>query len=156
MAERAYERYGWIILFVVAVIFALFGLGDVIQGTAADPAIVRAITGLTPEEIGAAQPRVLVLIELQVRATGAALLILGVLAASIAWTSYRGGEKWAWYALWTLPVLNVLIFVNMYASVDFSTGVLPPPLLSAPVFLAITLVGLLLPVRRFFPKEGDL
>ncbi len=80
-------------------------------------------------------------------------MVFGILAAVIAWTSFRGGERWAWYALWTLPLLNVLIFLIQYTSLDLSTGVLPPPLLSAPVFLAIAVVGLLLPIRRFFPKE---
>ncbi len=132
MAERAYERFAWIILFLVAVIFALFGLGDIILGTAADPAIVEGIAGMTPEEVGAADPRLLLLVDQQVRAGGAAFMVYGILAAAIAWTSYRGGERWAWYVLWTLPLLNVLIFLNMYTSTDFSAGVLPPPLQSAP------------------------
>ena len=92
------------------------------------------------------------LANLQTRASGAIFLIFGLLAASVAWTGFRRGERWAWYALLTLPLLNILIFVVMYTSVDFAAGVLPPPLLSAPVFLAITVVGLLLPIRRFFPK----
>lgn len=149
-----YESAGWIILLVVSVIFALFGLGDIISATAADPAIVQAITGMTPEEIGAAEPRLLVLVDQQVRAGGAAFLVIGILAGAIAWTSFRRAERWAWYALWTLPLLNVLIFLVMYTHTDFSTGVLPPPLLSAPVFLSILVVGLLLPIRRFFPKGG--
>lgn len=154
MADRAYEKYAWIILFAVAIIFALFGLGDVISGTAADPAIVVAITGRTPEEIGAADPRLLVLVDQQVRAGGGAILVYGALVAAIAWTSFRQGERWAWYALWTVPLLNVLIFLIMYTHTDFSTGVLPPPLVSAPVFLSITVVALLLPIRRFFPKDA--
>ncbi len=152
MAERAYERYAWVILFVVAVIFALFGLGDILLATGADPAIVQGITGLTPEELGAISPEALKLANLQTRASGAIFLTFGLLAAIVAWTGFRRGERWAWYALLTLPLLNILIFVVMYVSVDFSAGVLPPPLLSAPVFLAITGVGLLLPIRRFFPK----
>lgn len=154
MADKAYERYAWIILFVVAVIFALFGLGDIILATAADPAIVEGITGLTPEELGAISPEALHLANFQTRASGGIFLIAGLLAAAIAWTGFRRGERWAWYALLTLPLLNVLIFVVVYTHVDFSAGVLPPPLLSAPVFLAITVVGLLLPIRRFFPKAG--
>lgn len=142
------------ILFVVSVIFALFGLGDIIAATAVDPAIVQGLTGLTPEELGAVSPQALHLANYMTRAGGVAFLIVGLLAAAIAWTGFRRGERWAWYALLTLPLLNVLIFVLMYTHVDFSAGVLPPPLLSAPVFLAITLVGLLLPIRRFFPKEG--
>lgn len=154
MARKSYESAGWIILLIVSIIFALFGLGDIIQATAADPAIVQAITGMTPAEIGAADPRLLVLVDQQVRAGGAAIMVAGILAAAIAWTSFRGGERWAWYALWTLPLLNVLILLVMYTHTDFSTGVLPPPLLSAPIFLAITIVALLLPLRRFFPKGG--
>lgn len=154
MSERTYQRAGWIILLIVSVIIALFGLGDVIVASAADPAIVQAVTGMTPEEIGALEPRLLVLVDLQTRAIGAALLVVGILAAAIVWTSFRRAERWAWYALWTLPLLNVLIFFNMLTHTDFSTGVLPPPLLSAPVFLAITVVGLLVSTRRFFPKEG--
>ncbi len=48
MAERVYERLGWLILFVVSVIFALFGLGDILLATAADPAIVQGLRGMTP------------------------------------------------------------------------------------------------------------
>ncbi len=59
-------------------------LGDIILGTAADPAIVDAITGMTPEEIGAADPRILVLVEQQVRAGGAAFMVYDILAAAIA------------------------------------------------------------------------
>ena len=153
MAERAYERYGWVILFAVAVILALFGIGDLIQGSAADTAIVEGITGMTPDEIGAADPRIRVLIDQQARAVGGAFVVLGLLAAGIAWTSFRRGERWAWYALWTLPLLSALIFVVMFVSVDFTTGVLPPPLLSAPIFLGITVLGLLLPIRRFFGSK---
>ena len=149
-----YERLGWIILLVVSVIFALFGLGDIILATGADPAIVQGITGLTPEELGAISPEALHLANYQTRASGAIILIVGLLAATIAWTGFRRGERWAWYALLTLPLLNVLIFVLMYTHVDFSAGVLPPPLLSAPVFLTISAVGLLLPLRQFFPKGG--
>ncbi len=153
MTEKAYEKYAWIILFAVAVIFALFGIGDLVQGSAADTAIVEGITGMTPDEIEAADPRIRVLIDQQARAGGGAFLVLGLLAAGIAWTSFRRGERWSWYALWTLPLLNVLIFVGMYVSVDFATGVLPPPLLSAPIFLGITVMGLLLPIRRFFGSK---
>lgn len=143
MAERAFERHAWIILFAVGITFALFGAGDIARGTA-DPAIVEGI----------ADPAILNLVDQQVRAGGAAFLVGGLLVAAIAATSYRRGERWAWYSLGTLPLLNVLIFLIVYVSLSPSTDVLPPPLLSTPVFLAIAVVGLLLPIRRFFPKEG--
>lgn len=154
MAERAYERHAWIVLFAVGIIFALFGAGDMVSGVFADPAIAEGITGMTPEELQAADPATFGLLNVQVRTAGAGLMVMGLLAAAIAAKAFRAEERWAWYALWTLPLLNVLIFVFMYVSVDFETGVLPPPLLSAPIFLAITVVDLLLPIRRFFPKGG--
>lgn len=154
MTERAWEKHAWILLFAVAVVFALFGIGDVVLGTAADPAIVVGITGMTPEEIGEIDPALLTLLNQAVRAGGAAILVAGLLAAAVAATAFRRRERWAWYALWTLPLWMVIIFVIMLVSRDPATGVLPPPLLSAPVFLAIAVAGLLLPVRRFFPGSG--
>ncbi len=154
MAERAYERYAWTILLALGIVFALFGVGDMALGTAADPAIVEGVAGMTPKEIGDMDPALLRLVNQQTRAGGSFLLIGGLLIAAIAATSFRRGERWAWYALWTLPLLNVLIFLNMYMSLDPASDVLPPPLLSAPIALAISVVGLLLPVRRFFPKAG--
>jgi hypothetical protein len=40
------ERHGWKVMIAVGVIFGLFGIGDVLQGMNADPAIAESITGV--------------------------------------------------------------------------------------------------------------
>jgi len=63
-------------------------------------------------------------------------------------TAYRKGERWAWYILWSVPVF-FLGFVAIAMSIGAS-GLLP----FLTLFVVLSLLGLLLPFRRFFPK-GD-
>ena len=56
MAPRTYESAGWIILLIVSVIFALFGLGDILLATGADPAIVQGYYRADPRRAGGHQP----------------------------------------------------------------------------------------------------
>ena len=57
-------------------------------------------------------------------------------------TSYRRGEKWAWYAFLYLPVfLLSLLFLAYWL------GPLLVPL------LIMSVLGLLLPYRKFFPRK---
>jgi hypothetical protein len=51
---------------------------------------------------------------------------------------YRRGERWAWFALWMLPLLWLSQFV------------LSPDLSYYLVLAIISTVGLILPYRRFF------
>ena len=63
----------------------------------------------------------------------------------ISSTSYRKGKKWAWYLLWYVPVVFVISSYEQY--VDGSA-----PLVATFPFVIISLLGLLLPYRKFFPK----
>ncbi len=62
---------------------------------------------------------------------------------AISLTSYRRGDRWAWYTLWTIPAFTVLLYALQLVDpqVDW-------------LFAAISLVGLLLPYRKFFPKKA--
>lgn len=76
-------------------------------------------------------------------------LLAGVLIVVIATTSYRRGEKWAWYALWILP---------LHASLDMATvegyGALSMASATWDIALVLsTILALLLPYRRFFPRS---
>jgi hypothetical protein len=71
---------------------------------------------------------------------------LGVLVVVLAALPFRRGERWAWFALWVVPLAALGSILNA-ARVGVSLGPLP-------VFLAIGLLGLLLPVRVFFRPQG--
>jgi len=80
------------------------------------------------------------------RADGLASLGLGLFGMLIVLVPYRRGERWAWYALWFYPVFWTLHLV----------GNLPPgdDHIHQVAFIVLSLVGLLLPVRAFFPLRS--
>jgi hypothetical protein len=67
---------------------------------------------------------------------------------AITLTGYRKGEKWAWYMMWSVPALLVS---DAVFSVVF-IGDINQALQFIPI-TAITMLGLLLPYRIFFPKK---
>lgn len=153
MAEKAYVRHAWKVLFALALIFALFGAGDLILGASADPQITESVAGRSMDEIERSDPRVGNLINLHVRLGGAWILSGSILTMAISATAFRRGERWAWYVMWaTFPLLVALIYA-VYFSTELVPGPLPPPMLSAPLFLVLSIVALLLPYRKFFPKS---
>jgi hypothetical protein len=69
------------------------------------------------------------------------------LVLAITLTGYRKGEKWAWYTLWLVPALLVC---NAFYNVNF-LGDVNQMLEWIPV-TSVSLLGLLLPYRKFFPR----
>lgn len=83
--------------------------------------------------------------ELLYRADGLASIGLGLLGGLLALIPYRRRERWAWMALWFYPVFWTIHMVSE----------LPPGRdhIHQVVFIALSLLGLLLPVRAFFPRR---
>jgi hypothetical protein len=77
------------------------------------------------------------------RADGLASVGLGVFGLLLAVVPFRRGERWAWFALWFYPVfwLAHLVF-GLPPGTDHVHQI---------VFIVLSLAGLLLPVRQFFP-----
>jgi hypothetical protein len=84
---------------------------------------------------------------LLLRADGLASVGLGLFGSLIAIIPFRRGERWAWWALWFYPAFWTVHLV----------GGLPPSgdHLHQVVFLALSLAGLLLPVRPYSRAHGD-
>jgi uncharacterized membrane protein HdeD (DUF308 family) len=80
------------------------------------------------------------------RAIGVASIGMGMFGLLITTIAYRRRERWAWFALWYYPVFWTAHLV----------GGLPPGKdhVHQVVFIALSLVGLLLPVREFFGRRG--
>jgi hypothetical protein len=77
------------------------------------------------------------------RADGLASFGLGVFGLLLTVVPFRRRERWAWFALWFYPVfwLAHLVF-GLPPGSDHVHQV---------VFIVLSLAGLLLPVRPFFP-----
>jgi hypothetical protein len=80
------------------------------------------------------------------RAIGVASIGMGLFGLLITTIAYRRRERWAWFALWYYPVFWTVHLV----------GGLPPGKdhIHQVVFIVLSLVGLLLSVREFFPRRG--
>jgi hypothetical protein len=76
------------------------------------------------------------------RAVGLASTGLGLFGGLLALVPFRRRERWAWFALWFYPLFWVAHLV----------GGLPPGKdhVHQVVFIVLSLVGLLVPIREFF------
>ena len=141
-SENAYERYAWVLLFLSSALFlptSLFFFGAFF----ATPYIT------TPGDLSGfltGSPFIAPWIRGIFRDSAIAQLGLGIFGMSIAAVSYRRGERWGWYALWYLPIAW-LAYAGSQALLG--RGVVLPS-----VLVIISLLGLLLPIRRFWPKDA--
>ncbi|AOR36095.1 hypothetical protein BFF78_38105 [Streptomyces fodineus] len=78
------------------------------------------------------------------RADGVAATGMGLFGVLITLVPFRRGERWAWYAQWYYPAFWIAHLA----------GGFPPGKdhVHQVVFIVLSLVGLLLPVRVFFPR----
>ena len=110
-------RTGWICLAVVNAGILGFGIVVLVVSTGSEGPLYRSI--------------------------GLASVGLGLFGGLLALVPFRRGERWAWFALWFLPVFwSVHLFGNLPPGEDHVHQV---------VFIVLSLVGLLLPARAFFP-----
>lgn len=138
MNPEFWSRNSWKFLLALVIVIGLFGIGDVIVGVHADPAIPVGIAGLTPDEIRAMSEPVLRLIDLQVRAGGLQLIVISVLWSVLVLVPLRRGDKWAWYSLWTFPLWGLAVSVSFLFIELQPDHPPPPPAISGWVFFAAT------------------
>ncbi len=133
-AEKAYEKYAWIIFFVVGVLTTIGGVLILVQ------------FALLPQpELEARLPGIKIFVGKFGREIAILQLGWGILITAIARVSYRHGERWAWYVLWTVPLIYLAAIANNASVGQFDRFAIPPTILA--------LLGLLLPYRKFFPRK---
>ena len=79
------------------------------------------------------------------QAIGVASIGMGLFGVMITVIAYRRRERWAWFTLWYYPIFWIAHLL----------GGLPPGQehVHQIVFIVLSLVGLLIPVGEFFPRE---
>ena len=152
-----FERNGWTIFTGISLVIALFGLGDVIGGgstfTSGEVVLFNRMTGTTWDALRAAQPGAAHMIDYQVRAGGAALLLVGAFSLAICVTALRRGERWAWYAMYVWPLGVALIVAVVWGAAGAGDGT-PVPIISGSILIAISLLTLGLSARRYLRKAS--
>jgi len=144
--EKAYEKYAWLIPFVMGLFFLVSMSATIFSPgilTGAENA-VETLTGTTFSQIALSSPGVANYIYYLITIFAIFSAGLGAFIAVVSATAYRKGQVWAWYLTWVVPVLFLLDFANDYRVLRYvDTGSI--------VIIAILVIGLLLPFRRFFP-----
>ena len=148
-SEKVYEKYAWIIIFAIGLITLLTGIPH-IMGVNTDPTTAEGIIGMTLDELKASNPGFFNLYDFYFRFGGLSDMAFGFLVTVISATAYRMGKRWAWYSIWSIPAF-FLASAAITMSVDPSSSSILP---FVTLFVILSLFGLFLPFRRFFPK-GD-
>ena len=123
------------------------GASDLQNG---ETVFMHSITGMSWNELQAASPKVANLIDVKFRTDGAALATIALLSMAVCLTGFRRGERWAWYALWAIPLwmMSTVVFILM---VDKQPGSgTPVPIISGSILSVIWVSMLGLSYRKFF------
>ena len=151
-AEKTYEKYAWIILLAIAIVGFIASFIDVFVGVGTgafpDAQTLRNLTGLTWDQIVTGNPAMTNIIRELERELASAELGFSVFGIAIFLKPYRRGEKWAWYVSWYFPALGIAFIANELIIVHSNQV-----LLAVTLFLILSLLGLLLPYRKFFPRK---
>jgi uncharacterized membrane protein HdeD (DUF308 family) len=144
VGERWWERHAWWIFFllgVLTVISAPIGLA----GVPPNPPSPEATTGLSLDQMAQRIPGFHAYITSIARQLGNFMLASGVLMTLVAAFPYRKGERWAWFAAWTMPVLLAIQLANSHGGLGWQADA---------ALIPITVAALLLSFRHFFGRPS--
>ena len=145
--ERLNEKYGWVVFLGLGLLWLVVGLTQLFNPEELIENEAQHIIGMSLSELEALFPEATELVRFQFGTVGVLKTSWSLLVLSITLWPYRKGEKWAWYTLWLVPA--VLVGQGLWYSVflgDFSE------MLPSIAIVTVTLVALLLPYRKFFPR----
>ena len=144
---RVYERYAWGVFLALGLLWVVVGFYQAFLPDGLAESDAQLVTDMSWNELKASSPVATDLVRFLYGQMGLLKMSWSFLVLAITLTGYRRGEKWAWYTLWFVPILLVS---SALFNVSF-TGDIFQTLEWIPVMTA-TLLGLLLPYRKFFPR----
>ena len=145
---KIYEKYAWIVLLSVGLLWLVVGIVAVYSPEGIFEADAQAVTNLPWTDLKASSPEASNFIIFVYGQMGLLKISWSLFILAITLTGFRRGEKWAWYIMLLAPILLVS---DAVFSVVF-IGDINQVLQFIPI-TTITMIGLLLPYRIFFPKK---
>ena len=155
-AIKSYEKYAWVLLFAFWALHLILSVRDFFP-TLQDlclPCIpggqtaIQSATGMTWNQLSSSNPRFANFLASTLVDDGISGVGLAIFGMIVSLTSFRRGEKWAWYVSWSMPIGILAAQLNVY-QLTGSTMVI----LLTIVFVIVSLAALFLPYRQFFPKK---
>ena len=148
--ERPSVKYGWVVYLFLGLLWLVVGLTQVFNPGALLDDEAQHITGVSLSELEASCPEATELVRFLFGAVGMLKTSWSLLVLAIVLIPFRRGEKWAWYTLWLAPTILVSqgIFDSIFlGNINEMVNWIP--------ITSISLLGLLIPIRKFFPKNRD-
>lgn len=153
---ESWARHAWLILFLIWTIHLVLSardffpyLQDVCVGCLpGGQAPILGSTGLTWSQLASSNPKFATFLAFTLFDDGISGVGLGIFGMAVSYTSYRKGERWAWYLSWLNPIGIIAAQLNIY----YLTGSVITIVLTV-VFLIFCMIGLFLPYGQFFPKK---
>ena len=145
---KVYEKYAWVILLLVVLLWLLVGFVAVFSPEGIFEADAQAVTKMPWSELKASSPTAANFVIFVYGQMGLLKINWSLFILAITLTGFRRGEKWAWYIMLLAPILLVS---DAVFSVVFIGDI--NQVLSFIPITTITIFGLLLPYRIFFPKK---
>ncbi|MHC1680545.1 MAG: hypothetical protein AB9860_04765 [Methanomassiliicoccales archaeon] len=146
--ERVHEKYGWIILFALGLLWLVVGIVAVFQPEGIFETDAQSVTNIPWSELKTSNPEAANFVIFVYGQMGLLKIGWSIFVLAITLTGYRKGEKWAWYLMWSVPAF--LVCDALYTAIFI--GDISQVLDFIPI-TTITLLGLLLPYRKFFPRS---
>ena len=119
-------------------------------GINTDPALVETISRQTIEELKNSNSMFFSLYNFYFSGGGLSDVGVAFFLIIISIFAYRTGQKWAWYSLWFVPLFFIGWLFLISPLPDQAQSSMFTPLI---VFIVLSILGLLLPLRKFFPKN---
>jgi hypothetical protein len=145
---KVYEKYAWVILLAVGLLWLVVGIVAVLSPEGIFEGDAQSVTNMPWSELKASSPVVANFVIFIYGQMGLLKISWSLFILAITLTGYRRGEKWAWYIMLLAPIL--LISDAVFSTIFI--GDINQVLQFIPI-TAITMIGLLLPYRIFFPKK---
>jgi hypothetical protein len=145
---RIYEKYAWVILLAVGLLWLLVGFVAVFSPEGIFAADAQAVTKMPWTDLKASSPVASNFVIFVYGQMGLLKISWSLFILAITLTGFRRGEKWAWYMMLLAPILLVSDAVFSV----FFIGDINQVLSFIPI-TTITMIGLLLPYRVFFSKK---
>ena len=142
------EKYAWLVFVGLGLLWVVVGFYQAFLPSGLAETEAQHIIGMSWSELKASSPAAAEFIRWFYGALGLLKISWSFLVLAITLTGYRRGEKWAWYTLWLVPA--ALLAQGIFDSVFL--GDVNEMLQWVPI-TSISLLGLLLPIRRFFPRK---
>ena len=152
--EAFFERHAWKVLLGVSLIIGIFGVGDMVGGASdlqnGETVMMHSLTGTSWNELQTASPNAANLIDMKFRTDGASLATIALLSIAVCLTGFHRGQRWAWYALWAIPVWIALTVLFVWSAVKQPGYGTPIPIISGSIFFVLRVTLLALSYRKFF------